>query len=267
MVRELMGRLSRSDLEAALAFVAEAAEAASQHERADPWLLERLARLLDAELVEYGQLDAASRVLQTSVYPASIAHDERSAVPIAERNPFCDYRDRIGDPYFRAVRLSDVLGPETGRLGGAFAGWDGVSAIQMRMPGPSGTHWTLDLERDGRDFSDRDVRLVDAIRPAFIAYEAQRRLTMKISRLDAARQEAVSDRLLSTREQQVLDLVADGASNAEIAWRLRIAPGTVKKHLEHIYAKLDVGSRTAALARSGRAVPVPSDTDRRLTLD
>jgi ATP/maltotriose-dependent transcriptional regulator MalT len=137
----------------------------------------------------------------------------------------------------------------------------------MRMPGPSGTHWTLDVERAGRDFSDRDVQLVDAVRPAFIAYEAQRQLTTKIARLQADRQEAVSDGPLSTREQQVLDLVADGASNAEIAWRLRIAPGTVKKHLEHIYAKLDVGSRTGALARTGRAVPVPGNADRRLTLD
>ena len=267
MVRELMGRLSRSDLEAALAFVAEAAEAASQREREDAWLLERLARLLSAEFVGYGQLDAASRVLQMSVYPASIAFDVDAAVPIAERNPFCYYRDRIDDPYFRAVRLSDVLGPGTGRLVGAFAGWDGVAAIQMRMPGPSGTHWTLDVERDGRDFSDRDVQLVDAIRPAFIAYEAQRQVTTRTARLEASRQEAAPDRLLSTREHQVLDLVADGASNAEIASRLRIAPATVKKHLEHIYAKLDVGCRTGALARSGRAVPVSSDTDRRLTLD
>ena len=56
------------------------------------------------------------------------------------------------------------------------------------------------------------------------------------------------------RENQVLDVVAEGASNGEIAQRLSISPGTVKKHLENIFGKLDVASRTAALARTGRTV-------------
>jgi LuxR family maltose regulon positive regulatory protein len=55
---------------------------------------------------------------------------------------------------------------------------------------------------------------------------------------------------LSERELEVLQLVAAGLSNQEIASRLVITLGTVKKHLEHIYIKLDVHSRTAALARA-----------------
>src|SRR5262249_23156591 len=55
--------------------------------------------------------------------------------------------------------------------------------------------------------------------------------------------------LLSWREWQVIGLVEAGKSNAEIAAELWIAPGTVRKHLENIYAKLAVRSRTAALAR------------------
>ncbi len=55
---------------------------------------------------------------------------------------------------------------------------------------------------------------------------------------------------LSAREQEVLELVAAGCSNQEIARRLVVTPGTVKKHLEHIYMKLDVHSRTAALAKA-----------------
>lgn len=55
---------------------------------------------------------------------------------------------------------------------------------------------------------------------------------------------------ISEREREVLALVAAGLSNQDIARRLVITPGTVKKHLEHIYTRLDVHSRTAALARA-----------------
>ncbi len=44
--------------------------------------------------------------------------------------------------------------------------------------------------------------------------------------------------------------VAAGLSNAEIGRRLWIEPATVRKHLEHIYDKLEVRSRTAALAKT-----------------
>ncbi|PZT88820.1 MAG: DNA-binding response regulator [Gordonia sp. (in: high G+C Gram-positive bacteria)] len=53
---------------------------------------------------------------------------------------------------------------------------------------------------------------------------------------------------LSARETEVLRLVADGATNNEIATQLHISDATVKSHLVHIYTKLDVSSRTAAVA-------------------
>ncbi len=55
---------------------------------------------------------------------------------------------------------------------------------------------------------------------------------------------------LSARELEVLRFVAAGLSNREIAERLVVTAGTVKKHLEHIYTKLDVPSRTAALTQA-----------------
>ncbi|TDT33962.1 DNA-binding NarL/FixJ family response regulator [Naumannella halotolerans] len=53
---------------------------------------------------------------------------------------------------------------------------------------------------------------------------------------------------LSARETEVLRLVADGATNNDIAARLHISDPTVKSHLVHIYTKLGVSSRTAAVA-------------------
>ncbi|HSN69392.1 MAG TPA: LuxR C-terminal-related transcriptional regulator, partial [Thermoanaerobaculia bacterium] len=55
---------------------------------------------------------------------------------------------------------------------------------------------------------------------------------------------------LSDRELDVLRLIAGGASNQEAARKLFVAPSTVKKHLENIYAKLGVGGRTHAVARA-----------------
>jgi DNA-binding CsgD family transcriptional regulator len=53
---------------------------------------------------------------------------------------------------------------------------------------------------------------------------------------------------LTRRESEILDLVAEGRTNAEIAERLWVSPLTVRKHLENVYAKLGVHTRTAAAA-------------------
>jgi LuxR family maltose regulon positive regulatory protein len=54
---------------------------------------------------------------------------------------------------------------------------------------------------------------------------------------------------LSARELEVLHLIAEGLSNLSIAQKLFLSTGTVKVHLKHIYGKLDVNSRTQAIAR------------------
>lgn len=58
---------------------------------------------------------------------------------------------------------------------------------------------------------------------------------------------------LSSRETEVLQLVADGEPNTNIAKFLHISNATVKTHLVHIYSKLGVSSRTAAVASAREA--------------
>src|SRR5690606_21567231 len=53
---------------------------------------------------------------------------------------------------------------------------------------------------------------------------------------------------LTTREVEVLRLVASGRSNAQVAAALVLSEKTVARHLSNIFVKLDVGSRTAAAA-------------------
>ncbi len=63
--------------------------------------------------------------------------------------------------------------------------------------------------------------------------------------------------LLTEREREVLLLLEAGLSNREIAARLVVTTATVKKHLEHIYTRLDVHNRTSALAQARRLHLIP----------
>lgn len=88
-------------------------------------------------------------------------------------------------------------------------------------------HWTA--------FTDRDRAMARLIAPA-------------LARLVRERPAPTPD-CLTTQERTVLGLVAAGATNAQIAHDLCIAESTVRKHLEHIYRKLGVSGRLAAVAR------------------
>jgi LuxR family maltose regulon positive regulatory protein len=57
---------------------------------------------------------------------------------------------------------------------------------------------------------------------------------------------------LSPRARCILDLIAQGHSNKEIARKLGIAPETVKSHLRRIFIKLDVDRRAMAVLRARR---------------
>ena len=63
---------------------------------------------------------------------------------------------------------------------------------------------------------------------------------------------AEHEAVLSERELEVLGRVAEGDTNREAAEHLVVSPYTVKKHLENIYVKLQVGRRTAAVRRARR---------------
>jgi DNA-binding CsgD family transcriptional regulator len=54
---------------------------------------------------------------------------------------------------------------------------------------------------------------------------------------------------LTPRESEILEWVAHGKTNPEIAEILGIAPTTVRRHLENVYAELGVHTRTAAVTR------------------
>ena len=58
--------------------------------------------------------------------------------------------------------------------------------------------------------------------------------------------------VLTPRELDIIRLAADGYSNAEIGLRLHVSTATVKTHLQHIFEKLEVSDRSAAVAQAFR---------------
>jgi len=81
-------------------------------------------------------------------------------------------------------------------------------------------------------------------------------LHLSLRDLDAARNITVCDgpepaaSSLTPRERDVMDWVAAGKTNREVAEILGTSPRTVQKHLEHVFTKLGVETRTAAVMRA-----------------
>jgi DNA-binding CsgD family transcriptional regulator len=96
-----------------------------------------------------------------------------------------------------------------------------------------------------------DQRLAPSPAPLQILGEE---LSLLVHDVDGALllEEQRSEPPLTDREREILELVAAGKTNAEIAETIWIAPGTVRKHLENIFEKLGVHTRTAAVATLNR---------------
>jgi DNA-binding NarL/FixJ family response regulator len=90
----------------------------------------------------------------------------------------------------------------------------------------------------GADFSERDRAMLVLLRPHL--HQAY---------LDAERRRHPVPRL-TPRQNELLRLLAVGHTNTQIARRLGISESTVRAHLENIYQRLNVSSRTAAVTRA-----------------
>jgi DNA-binding CsgD family transcriptional regulator len=114
--------------------------------------------------------------------------------------------------------------------------------LNLRIPdGPGRTFRLLLWRGPGKGFTERDKTDLFLLKPHFEA--AYRR---------GQRRRAVS--ALTARQRQLLQLVAQGYTNYQIARRLGVAEGTVRAHLYQIYSRLGVSSRTAAVTQSLIAV-------------
>jgi DNA-binding NarL/FixJ family response regulator len=104
--------------------------------------------------------------------------------------------------------------------------------------GPGRTARLIFARGPGPDFSERDRALLVLLRPHL--HQAY---------LDAERSRHPIPQL-TPRQKDLLHLVAAGHTNSQVARRLGLSEGTVRTHLENIYIRLHVSSRTAAVTRA-----------------
>jgi DNA-binding NarL/FixJ family response regulator len=144
-----------------------------------------------------------------------------------------------------------------------------VTLIDLRLPDTSGAELITQIRRQDPEAKFIILTSYDAEEDIFRAIQAGAHgyllkgtfpegiLEEAIRTVHAGRRvipPEIADRLahrlsvpaLTPREVAVLELVAKGLSNREIGAALSTKPGTVKTHLERVYAKLGVGDRTAA---------------------
>ncbi|NLF63975.1 MAG: response regulator transcription factor [Chloroflexi bacterium] len=158
-----------------------------------------------------------------------------------------------------AVKLHGSLAPDVTLMDLRMPGLDGVGAIKAILAQQPSSRIIVLTTYD----SDADIlRAIEAGATGYLLKDTPReelfRAIRAAARGDSVLAPAVAARLmtrmrapaeesLSAREIEVLQLVAQGASNREIGKSLHISTATVKTHLIHIYGKLGVDDRLAAV--------------------
>jgi DNA-binding CsgD family transcriptional regulator len=160
----------------------------------------------------------------------------------------CSYPDRTGD--LRSVtKISDFYSARQWHSTGMYrdtvrlAGFEHqltlcLPAGPVRIAGPGQSVRLLFSRGPGLDFSERDRAVLTLLRPhlhqAYLHAERHRQGTLQLTR----------------RQWEVLRLAAAGHTNAQIARQLGVSEGTVRIHLQNIYGRLRVSSRTAAVTHA-----------------
>lgn len=238
-----MNALRSRDLHAVLEFIEIAWALAGER----PFTSEMLAamnELIPCDEIAYCELDHVERrTIGYSDTNGTDGGDDLVFWAIVDDHPLCRHQQAYAD--FSATRLSDVVSLPRLVNSRIYAEWFRPYGIVAELEAGISRSRALTrnfiLSRNQADFSDRDRAALELVRPHLARIHETTRL-----RHIAGLSEPDQLERLTPREAEILELVAGGLSNAAIAERLWISPGTVKKHLDNIYAKLGVANRTAA---------------------
>ena len=152
------------------------------------------------------------------------------------------------------VVLMDVSMPRT----------DGIDATRQLVAADRTTRVVMLTMHADRDVIDRalkagavgyltkDASIAEVVEAVNLAANGDRAMSPRLAALMLTEARSAQEPLLSAREEEVLQLVADGLGTTEIAQRLFISQKTVKNHLASIYEKLDARDRTQAVLMAVR---------------
>jgi DNA-binding NarL/FixJ family response regulator len=161
-----------------------------------------------------------------------------------------------------AVALAEARRPDVVLMDLRMPGGDGVTAIRElseRLPDVRVlvlTTYDNDsdvlpaIEAGATGFLLKDAPRDELIRAVRAAAAGESVLSPSVATRLMGRVRAPAEEPLSARELDILRLIARGATNREAAAKLFISEATVKTHLLHIYAKLGVNDRAAAVAEA-----------------
>jgi len=173
-----------------------------------------------------------------------------------------------------AVALVTAEHPDVVLMDLRMPGMDGVRAInslrERGLPSRVLVLTTYDTDSDvlpaieagATGYLLKDAPRGELLRAVRAATQGQAVLSPAVATRLMSRVRAPGAEPLSQRELEILELVAAGTTNREAAARLFISEATVKTHLLHIYAKLGVSDRAAAVAEAfnrGLLTPAPPD--------
>ena len=157
-----------------------------------------------------------------------------------------------------AVALAERRRPDVVVMDIRMPGMDGLDAtreITQRVPGTAVLLFTAYSERSlltrGLEFGATGYVLKEA--PHDTLLRAIDKVANGDPYIDPALMPAFlagkdREEILTTREREILQLLADGMSNADVAQELVISQETVKSHVRHILSKLEADTRTHAVA-------------------
>jgi DNA-binding CsgD family transcriptional regulator len=205
---------------------------------------EQLARLVASEITTLSVCDLArNRRSVVSSPGAAISAAERAAFDRHfDAHPLVRYHTatRGAGSHRISDSLSDAAFRETPLYNDYYRRIGIDRAIAVPLYVDRGLLVSFVLNREGRDFSDREKALLDLVREPLAA----------LYRHALARERPLGALPVTARERQVLEWLAAGKTDKEIGAILALSPRTVQKHLQHIYEKLGVETRTAAVLRA-----------------
>ncbi len=158
-----------------------------------------------------------------------------------------------------AVTRARELRPDVILMDLRMPGGDGVSAIGRILADLPGTRvivlTTYETDQDivraveagAAGYLLKDTSRADLLAAIASAARGETVLSPSVATRLVSRMRAPAAETLTRRETQVLELVAEGLTNAEVGRRLYISETTVKTHLLRIFGKLGVSDRTAAV--------------------